>query len=72
METPSKPEEESAELVRQSKRKRKPHLGRLVVFQNSWGVRGKIQGGSDIHSPNLGELGWVFQLFSCVGCGGKG
>lgn len=61
----------SAELARQSKRKRKPHLGRLVFFQNSWGVRGKIQGGSNIYSPNLGELGWVFQLFSC-GMWGKG
>ena len=49
MGTASEPEEESAELVRQRRRKRKPHLGRLMFFRTG-GVRGKIQGGSDTHN----------------------
>lgn len=36
------PEEERAEGVRERKRKKKPHLGRLASFWNREGGRGRI------------------------------
>jgi len=73
METPSEPEEESAELVRQRKRKRKPHLGRLVFFQKSWRVKGKIQGGSHIHNIPKSWGTWMnIPIILKCGMWGKG